>query len=76
MTDGKPTEGTAEQVQPLTEEARVARLEAKEAIDRIQQRIERLVLLSKPLDEPEGDDDARETSVRERELAVPACSPD
>ncbi len=60
MTDGKPIAvGPAEQVQPLIEEARLARIQAEEAVQRIQRRIERLVSLSKALVRPRGDDDER-----------------
>ncbi len=70
MTDGEPiTVGTAEQVQPLIEEARLARIQAEEAVQRIQHRIERLVSLSNALTWPKGDDNGREPSVREGELA-------
>ncbi len=61
MTDGEPIAvGPAEQVQPLIEEARLARIQAEEAVQRIQHRIERLVSLSKALNQPRGDDDGRE----------------
>ena len=74
MTDGTSTEwDSAEQARLLTEEARVARVEAKEAVDRIQQRIERLVFLSKPVDSPEDDEDGRPPHASERELAPPSC---
>ncbi len=60
MTDGEPIAvGPAEQVQPLIEEVRLARIQAEEAVQRIQQRIERLVSLSKALVRPRGDDDER-----------------
>ncbi len=66
MTDGEPiVVATAEQVHPLIEEARLARMQAEEAVQRIQQRIERLVSLSEELDRSQGDDDGRE-----RELAL------
>ncbi len=58
MTDSVPIAvATAEQVRPPIEEARLARAQADEAVQRIQQRIERLVSLS-------GGNDGRE-----RELA-------
>ncbi len=60
MTDGEPIAvGPAEQVHPLIEEARLARIQAEEAVQRIQQRIERLAALSEALDRPRGDDDER-----------------
>jgi hypothetical protein len=57
---------TAGQVQPLIEEARLARAQADDAVQRIQQRIERLACLSEALERPKGDD-----LGRERELEPP-----
>lgn len=77
MMDGKPPFlDTAEQIQPAIEEARQARVEAEEAVDRIQQRIERLVSLSTLLDQPEGDDDGPVSSARGQELAPPGDGSD
>ena len=58
MTDGEPIAvGTAEQVQPLIQEARLARMQAEEAVQRVQQRIERLAHLSEASDRlTRGDD--------------------
>ncbi len=58
-----------EQSYPLIEEARLARIQAEEAVQRIQHRIERLAHLSEVLNRPRGNDDGREPSVREGELA-------
>ena len=70
MTDSGPIAGDlAEQSYPLIEEARLARLQAEEAVQRIQHRIERLAHLSEALDRPRGNDDGREPHVREGELA-------
>ncbi len=70
MTDSGPiAPGTAEQSHPLIEEARLARMQAEEAVQRIQHRIERLAYLSETLNQPRGNDDGRERSVREGELA-------
>ncbi len=55
MTDGEPTGmGHDEQGHAPIEEARLARRQAEEAVQRVQQRIERLVSLSK------GDDNGQE----------------
>ena len=55
--DGQPIAmDTAEQVHLPLEEARQARAQAEEAVQRIQQRIERLVSLS-------GNDDGREQEL-------------
>ncbi len=57
MIDGELSAvGTEEQAQPPIQEARLARAQANEAVQRIQQRIERLVLLS-------GDNDGREEEL-------------
>ena len=70
MTDGEPiVVATAEQVHPLIEEARLARIQAEEAVQRIQHRIERLAHLSETLNRPRGNDGGREPHVREGELA-------
>ncbi len=70
MTDSGPiAPDTAEQSYPLIEEARLARIQAEEAVQRIQHRIERLVSLSNALTWPKGDDNGREPSVREGELS-------
>jgi hypothetical protein len=75
MTAGEPiVVATAEQVHPLIEEARLARIQAEEAVQRIQHRIERLVSLCEALDRPRSDDDGREPRLREGELA-PALRP-
>jgi phage gp45-like len=56
MVDGESIAvSTTEQVQPLIEEARLARVQAKEAVQRIQQRIERLEALSEALDCSKGE---------------------
>ncbi len=61
MRDGQSIAmDAAEQVHLPIEEARLARAQAEEAVQRIQQRIERLVSLSKALNQPRGDDDGRE----------------
>ncbi len=65
MTDSKlPEVGLVEQGHALIEEARLARAQAEEAVQRVQHRIERLASLSEALDRLQGDDDRRE-----RELA-------
>ena len=70
MTDSGPiAPGTAEQSYPLIEEARLARVQAEEAVQRIQHRIERLAHLSETLNRPRGNDGGREAHVREDELA-------
>ncbi len=70
MTAGEPiVVATAEQVHPLIEEARLARIQAEEAVQRIQHRIERLVSLCEALNWPKRNDDGREPSAREGELA-------
>ncbi len=53
-----------EQSHSLIEEARLARAQAEEAVQRVQHRIERLASLSEALDRLQRDDDRRE-----RELA-------
>ena len=71
MTDGEPiVVATAEQVHPLIEEARLARIQAEEAVQRIQQRIERLVSLCEALNRPRGVDDGWERSVRGGDLTL------
>lgn len=76
MTDGKPPVlDTARLVQPRIEEARLARMEADEAVHRIQQRIERLVSLSKPHEQSDGDV-GREPGAGEREPDLPADKSD
>lgn len=61
MTDGQPpVTDPAGQVQPLMEEARLAKMQAEDAVHRIQQRIERLVSLSEQ-SEGEGRDFATTT---------------
>ncbi len=61
MTDGQPpVTDPAGQVQPLIEEARLAKMQAEDAVHRIQQRIERLVSLSEQ-SEGEGRDVAMTT---------------
>jgi hypothetical protein len=71
MTDGEFIEvDTAEQVGALIKEARLARMQAEEAVQRIQQRIERLESLSDALDGFNGDNDRREPSGREGDLAA------
>ena len=58
MTDGEfIAVATAEQIEPVIEEARLARMQAEEAVQRIQQRIERLESLSEALDGLKRDDD-------------------
>lgn len=58
--DGQPiVMDTAERVHPLIKEARLARTQADEAVQRIQQRIERLACLSEALETPRGGDDRR-----------------
>ncbi len=75
MTDGQPpVTDPAGQVQPLMEEARLAKMQAEDAVHRIQQRIERLVSLSNALTWPKGDDNGQEPRLREGELA-PAPRP-
>ncbi len=70
MTDSGPIAGDlAEQSHPLIEEARLARMQAEEAVQRIQHRIERLAYLSETLNRPRGNDDGREQSVQEGELS-------
>ncbi len=70
MTDSEPiVSDPEEQSHPLIEEARLARIQAEEAVQRIQHRIERLVSLSNALTWPKGDDNGRELSVREGELS-------
>ncbi len=61
MTDSEPPAGgPVEQSHPLIEEARRARMQAEEAVLRIQHRIERLISLCEALNQPRGDDDGRE----------------
>jgi PHD/YefM family antitoxin component YafN of YafNO toxin-antitoxin module len=72
MMDGEPIAvGTAEPVQPLIQEARLARMQAEEAVQRIQRRIERLAHLSEASDRLRCGDDAREG-----ELALTTCRSD
>ncbi len=70
MTDREPIAvGPAEKSSPLIEEARLARRQAEEAVQRIQRRIERLVSLCEAFNRPRSDDDGRESRVWEGELA-------
>ncbi len=65
MTDGKLIAvGPAEQVHPLIEEARLARIQAEEAVQRIQHRIERLAHSEASYQLKSGDDE-RERGVRQ-----------
>ena len=76
MMDSQPIAvATAEQAQPLIEEVRLARAQAEEAVQRIQQRIERLACLSDALERPRGNDVRREPDACERELAPLATFP-
>ncbi len=69
MTDSKlPEVGLAEQGHALIEEARLARAQAEEAVQRVQHRIERLASLSEAVDRLWGDGDRRE-----REFASTTC---
>ncbi len=73
MTDSGPiADDPAEQSYPLIEEARLARIQAEEAIQRIQHRIERLAHLSEASDRLRGGNDGQERS--KRELAPTTCS--
>jgi hypothetical protein len=57
MTDGDLSEmHSAEQIRPLVEEARLARAQAEDAVDRIQQRIERLASRADNLVQARSDD--------------------
>ena len=77
MTDRKPTVlGAAEQDHSLIEEARLARLQAEEAVQRVQQRIERLAHLSEASDRLRNGNDGREQSVGESKPAPGARQPD
>ena len=77
MTDRKSTVlGAAEQDHSLIEEARLARLQAQEAVQRVQQRIERLAHLSEASDRLRDDDDGQEQSVVESKPAAGARRPD
>jgi hypothetical protein len=61
MTDDEQSaEGDAEQDRTIIEEARLAQLQADEAVQRVQDRIERLAQLSEALDQPKDDDDTQE----------------
>ena len=61
MTDSKlPAVGSVEQGHALIEEARLARAQAEEAVQRVQHRIERLASLSEALDRLWGDNNRRE----------------
>ena len=61
MTDGEPTVmGHDEQGHAPIEEARLARLQAEEAVQRVQQRIERLACLSEALEGSQSDRGGRE----------------
>jgi hypothetical protein len=74
MTDGEPiVVSIAEQVQPLIEEVRLARMQAEEAVQRIQHRIERLVSLSEALDQPQGSD-KRQELVDRCQQKIPSTS--
>ena len=53
----------AEQSHSLIEEARLARMQAEEAVQRVQHRIERLASLSEAQDRLWGDDDRREREI-------------
>ncbi len=75
MTDSGPiADDLAEQSYSLIEQARLARMQAEEAVQRIQHRIERLVSLSNAITWPKGNDGGREPRLREGELA-PALRP-
>ena len=77
MTDRKPTVlGAAEQDHPLIEEARLARLQAEEAVQRVQHRIERLAHLSETSDRLRNGNDGREQSVGESKPAPGPRQPD
>ena len=70
MTESKPTVlVAAEQDHPLIEEARLARLQAEEAVQRVQHRIERLAHLSEASDRLRNGNDGREQSVGESKPA-------
>ena len=77
MTERKPTVlGAAEQDRSLIEEARLARLQAEEAVQRVQHRIERLAHLSEASDPLRNGNDGREQSVGESKPAPGARRPD
>jgi hypothetical protein len=77
MTESKPTVlGAAEQDRSLIEEARLARLQAEEAVQRVQHRIERLAHLSEASDRLRNGNDGREQSVGESKPAPGARRPD
>ena len=77
MTESKPTVlGAAEQDRSLTEEARLARLQAEEAVQRVQHRIERLAHLSEASDRLRNSNDGQEQSVGESKPAPGARQPD
>jgi hypothetical protein len=77
MTDRKPTVlGAAEQDHSLIEEARLARLQAEEAVQRVQHRIERLAHLSEASDRLRNGNDGQEQSVGESKPAAGARRPD
>ncbi len=66
MTDGAPTMiGHDERGHAPLEEARLARLQAEEAVQRVQHRIERLAHLSEASDRLRGGSDGQERSKRE-----------
>ena len=66
MTESKPTVlVAAEQDHPLIEEARLDRLQAEEAVQRVQHRIERLAHLSEASDRLRDGNDGRERSQQE-----------
>jgi hypothetical protein len=65
MIDGEPIAmGPEEQVQPPLQEARLARAEAEEAVQRVQQRIEHLACLSEALERPEGGDGMAQSKLQ------------
>ena len=77
MTNGAPTMiGHDEQGLAPIEEARRARLQAEEAVQRVQQRIERLAHLSEASDRLRNGNDGREQSVGESKPAPGARQPD
>ncbi len=66
MADREPTvTDGVEQHYPLIEEARLARLQAEEAVQRVQHRIERLAHLSEASDRLRNGNDGRERSQQE-----------
>jgi hypothetical protein len=70
MTESKPPViSPAAQHHPLIEEARLARLHAEEAVQRVQRRIERLAHLSQASDRIRDDDEGRERSAQDSKPA-------